>query len=242
MEDGLVYYNRQYALHVSMPQQASEHPVPVVVILPGGAYYKLSTKYEGSEVAKWLNKQGIGAAVLHYRMPDHHPEWPQQDIKRAIEELHEHAGQWGVDTKQIGLMGFSAGGHAVAVALCRKLPVAFGVLFYPVISMEKTTTHLETHNWLLGAEASIQEEQDYSAHKLVHPDMPPVLIIACQDDDLVPVENSKLFFSALQRAGVAAQMHIVDHGGHGWGFSNDTPNHETVYEWLNQFLKQWCNL
>jgi len=236
MEDGIVYYNEVCSLNLSMPHTNYGQLVPMVVILPGGAYYKLSTKYEGSEVAQWLNQHGIGAAVLHYRMPNHHSEWPQEDIDRAIQELQDKAPQLGIDTDKIGLMGFSAGGHAVAMALTRRLPLACGVLFYPVVSMDKTITHLETHDWLLGTNATIEQEQTHSANQLVHTDMPPTLIIACEDDDLVPVENSKRYFRALQQAGVESKMHLLPHGGHGWGFSADTPDPEKVYNWLECFL------
>jgi len=236
MEDGILYYNAAYALHITMPDEAKSKPVPVVIILPGGAYYKLSTKYEGSEVAAWLNQRGIGAAVLHYRMPNHHSEWPQEDIDRAIQELHDQAPQMGIDTTKIGLMGFSAGGHAVAVALTRSLPLACGILFYPVVSMDKALTHQETHDWLLDVDATVDQERAHSAHGLVHANMPPTLIIACEDDDLVPVDNSKLYYQALLSNGVKAEMHIVAHGGHGWGFSADTPEPYNVYGWLQTWV------
>jgi len=104
------------------------------------------------------------------------------------------------------------------------------------VSMDKQITHLETHDWLLGDNATTELEQTHSADRLVHADMPPTLIIACEDDDLVPVENSIRYFNALQANGVKADMHLVPHGGHGWGFSTDTPEPEKVYHYLEQFL------
>lgn len=232
--DGILYYNDHYSLHLSVPENADN--VPVVIILPGGAYYKLSTRYEGSEVASWLNQHGIGAAVLHYRMPNYHPEWPQEDIVRAVAYLRDHAASLHVDAHQVGIMGFSAGGHAAAMALTRNIPMQFAVLFYPVVSMDRSITHIETHNWLLNENADHVTEQEWSADLHVHPGMPRTLLIACEDDTLVPVANTQRLFSALNEAHVPCEMHILPLGGHGWGFSPDMPNPTDIFAWLCSFL------
>lgn len=238
MDDGIVYYNAQREVKLFLPDKPSSLPMPVVIILPGGAYYKLSTRYEGSEVARWLNERGITAAVLHYRMPNHHPEWPQEDIVQTLSELRAQAADLHIDPLRIGIIGFSAGGHAVALSLTRLLPVRFAVLFYPVISMDKAMTHLETHDWLLSPQATQEQEDLYSAHKQVRAGMAPTLIVACEDDDLVSISNSHCFYEALQQAGVSSQRHILPFGGHGWGFSDAMPQAEQVLTLLQDFIKQ----
>lgn len=238
MDDGIVYYNNQREVKLFLPDGQGSQPMPIVIILPGGAYYKLSTRYEGSEVARWLNLHGIAAAVLYYRMPNHHPEWPQEDIVSTMKELKERADNLHIDSQRIGIMGFSAGGHAVALSLTRQLPVRCAILFYPVISMDRVLTHLETHDWLLSPQASKEQEHAYSAQSLVHANMPPILIVACEDDDLVPVRNSQCFYEALQQKGVPSELHLLPHGGHGWGFSDDMPQAEQVLTLLQDFIQQ----
>lgn len=233
-EDGILYYNDSYSLDISMPENSNN--VPIVIVLPGGAYYKLSTWYEGSGVAMWLNHRGIGAAVLHYRMPNHHPEWPQEDIVRAVAYLRDNAMALHADPQQIGIMGFSAGGHAVAMSLTRGLPVQFAILFYPVISMERSITHMETHNWLLHEDVDVTTEQMWSADLHVHENMPRTLLIACEDDNLVPVTNTKRFYASLNEMHVPCSLHILPFGGHGWGFSLNMPNRNQVELLLAQFL------
>lgn len=232
-DDGIIYNNDTYSIYLSVPEKKD---VPVVVILPGGAYYKLSVRYEGSEVAAWLNQQGIGAAVLHYRMPNHHPEWPQEDIARAVTYLRNNALSLGIHPEKVGVMGFSAGGHAVAMALTRELPVQFAILFYPVISMDSAITHKVTHDWLLPANADTTMEQTWSADLHARQDMPRTLLVACEDDTSVPVVHTKIFYHALQQVGVSCEMHVLPHGGHGWGFSPAMPEPENVYRWLKTFL------
>lgn len=240
MDDGLLYYNDQRVVKLFLPEKQPKEPMPAVIILPGGAYYKLSTRYEGSEVARWLNSQGIAAAVLHYRMPNHHSEWPQEDIIQTLSELQTQASDLHIDPLRIGIMGFSAGGHAVALSLTRLLPVHFAILFYPVISMDKEITHWETHDWLLSSETTKEQEEKYSAQKQVRSGMVPTFIVACEDDDLVPVGNSRCFYEALQQQGVPSELHILPHGGHGWGFSDDMPQPDKVFSLLSHFISQYA--
>lgn len=237
MDDGIVYYNHQREVKLFLPPHPTQQPSPAVIILPGGAYYKLSTRYEGSEVAHWFNTMGIAAAVLHYRMPDHHPEVPQEDILATLMDLRAQAEQWHIDPQRIGIIGFSAGGHAVSLALTRQLSFRCAILFYPVITMDKKQTHGETHDWLLSADATKEQEQAYSAQQHVKADLPPTLLIACEDDDLVPVSNSQCFYEELQRQGVPSCLHILSHGGHGWGWSEAMPQREQVLTIVQQFIQ-----
>lgn len=237
MDDGIIYDNNQREVKIFLPSHRAQLPTPVMLILPGGAYYKLSTRYEGSEVAYWLNNLGIAAAVLHYRMPNHHPEVPQEDILATLEELRTRAQELHLDPQRMGIIGFSAGGHAVSLALTRQLSFRCAILFYPVITMDKEQTHRETHDWLLSADATKEQEQAYSAQQHVKADLPPTLLIACEDDDLVPVSNSQCFFEELQRQGVPSYLHVLSRGGHGWGWSETMPQREQVLTMVQQFIQ-----
>ena len=117
-----------------------------VVVCPGGGYGYTSFSNEGEPVGRWLAANGITAAVLKYRMPNGHPEVPLEDAELAIRILRgeiaglnnpaaEEAVKRGYTAKQVGIMGFSAGGHLAAMTstMAQTRP-AFSILVYPVIS------------------------------------------------------------------------------------------------------------
>lgn len=112
------------------PAESSGKPAPLVIICPGGGYQILSMNLEGSEIAEWLNSIGVSAGVLKYRVP-HNRKGALLDARRAIRMAREHAAEWKVDSKRIGLLGFSAGGHLAAA--CSNSPDRpdFSVLVYP---------------------------------------------------------------------------------------------------------------
>ncbi|UZM98090.1 alpha/beta hydrolase [Lysinibacillus sp. MHQ-1] len=84
-----------------------------VIVIPGGGYSFKEMDggtTEGKEVAEALNKAGINAFVLHYRSNPYEWPIPQLDVQRAVRYLRYHANDYGIHPKQIGLIGFSAGG------------------------------------------------------------------------------------------------------------------------------------
>ncbi|MBQ2198650.1 MAG: alpha/beta hydrolase, partial [Bacteroidales bacterium] len=91
---------------------AKEPNGKMVIICPGGAYWFDAVVTEGAYVAEWLNSQGISAAVVKYRLPYGHWNVPLTDVQNVFRYCRYHAAEWGV--KQIGVMGFSAGGHLAA--------------------------------------------------------------------------------------------------------------------------------
>ncbi|MCM1178135.1 MAG: alpha/beta hydrolase [Clostridium sp.] len=214
----------------------------MVVVCPGGGYSIVSSYNEGLYVADWMLSKGITVAVVKYRLPNGHREVPLADVQNTFRYCREHAAEWGVD--QIGVMGFSAGGHLAATTLTMYSDAAtrpdFGVLIYPVISFDMKITHKGTHNQLIGTEADMTgrngrtwEEWDracrrykalektYSLENQVSPDMPATFIALSNDDRTVPAQNSILFYDAMLRNNVPAELHIYPSGGHGWGFSKD---------------------
>ncbi|MDB5193443.1 MAG: alpha/beta hydrolase [Segetibacter sp.] len=210
-----------------------------VIICPGGGYSILSYTWEGVDVAKWLNSKGIAAIVLKYRLPNANSNVishlsPLMDAKRAIRLVRNNASQWNIKPGQVGIMGFSAGGHlastlgthfdkgeANATDSINKISSRpdFMILGYPVISMSKPIMHKGSRNNLLGEKANVELEKLYSNELQVTKQTPPTFIFHATDDTAVPVENSLLFYQALKDNGVSAEMHIYPKGGHGFGLA-----------------------
>ncbi|MCE2684486.1 MAG: alpha/beta hydrolase [Verrucomicrobiae bacterium] len=97
---------------------AAKPNAPFIIVCPGGGYGILAEEHEGAEVARRLNAQGVGAAVLRYRVPrrDNDKPWvvPVLDARKTIELVRAHAAEWNADPKKIGILGFSAGGNLAA--------------------------------------------------------------------------------------------------------------------------------
>lgn len=213
----------------------------MVIVCPGGGYAYSSSYNEGTYVAEWLVSKGITACIVNYRMPNGHWEVPITDVKNTFRYCRAHAGEWKVD--KIGIMGFSAGGHLAASAstlfLSEKTRPDFSVLVYPVITMDPKFTHKGTRNNLLGkdefwnnrnvkvdeweaAQRLHSDLQDiFSLENQVGRDTPPTFIVCCQDDTVVPVENSVRYYRALTMHRIPAEIHIYPTGGHGWGFKSE---------------------
>lgn len=218
----------------------------VVLDCPGGGYWVVCHKHEGSDMAEWFNEQGITLAVLRYRMPNQHHTIPLEDGKRAIELLREHADELGLKT--IGVMGFSAGGHlasTMATHLCagegaEALAPDFQILVYPVISMDAAITHMGSREALLGMDPDSALVALYSNELQVTPQTPPAFIVLSGNDDLVPIENSLRYYQALQTAGVPAELHMYPTDGHGWGF-NPTSFHDLWTDRLRLWLQSFAH-
>ena len=207
-----------------------------VVICPGGGYSHLSMDKEGHAVARWLNTIGVAGMVLKYRMP--RPDlsagqkpWPIQDGEQAIRSVRSHATEWKVDAHRVGLMGFSAGGHlassvgthfdeAVSASTNELERMSarpdFMILAYPVISMSEPVTHQGSLHNLLGSTPDPKWVEFYSNELNVTSRTPPTFLVQAEDDR-VSVENSLRFYDALKKAGVPAELHVFERGGHGFG-------------------------
>ena len=198
-----------------------------VIMCPGGAYAQISLAHEGHDMARWFNNQGITYAVLKYRMPNGHPDVPLSDARQAIRLMRRHAAEWGVDTKLVGIMGASAGGHlAASLANLYDSPETrpdFHVLLYPVISMKDGITHSYSRECLLGAQPDGAQIEKYSMEAQAKAQTPPAFIALSADDGTVSPENSLSYYRALRRHGVPASLHIYPEGGHGWGFLDSFP-------------------
>ena len=210
-----------------------------IVICPGGGYQMLATDLEGTQVAHWLNARGVAAFVLKYRLgPRYHYPAPLLDAQRAIRYVRAHAADDGLDPDHIGIWGFSAGGHLASTAGTHfdgGNPNAqhaiervgsrpdFMVLAYPVISMQPGITHNGSLHMLLGEQPNPMLENELSNETQVTSQTPPTFLFSTTNDSAVPVMNSVLFYEALLRAGVPAEIHIFEQGHHGSGLGVGNP-------------------
>lgn len=191
----------------------------MVVMCPGGGYAGESVGLEGSWAAEWFLSEGIAVCVVVYRLPNGHCTVPLTDVQNAFRYCRAHAGEWGV--KQIGVMGYSAGGHLAACASTLYVDDItrpdFSVLIYPVITMTEGITHNGTRKYLTGENTGKYDY--YSTEKQVNEKTPPAILILSADDTVVDPENSFLYFKALAKYGIEREIHVLPAGGHGWGFA-----------------------
>jgi len=215
-----------------------------VVVCPGGGYRNLAMDHEGDQVAKWLNSLGVTAFVLKYRLgPKYHHPVELGDAQRAIRTVRSKAAEYRVEPDRIGIMGFSAGGHLASTAGTHfdagdanaADPIDrmssrpdFLVLGYPVISFTTSYTHVGSLQNLLGDNADTRLVESLSNELQVTAQTPPTFLFHTTADTTVPVENSVLFYLALRKAGVPAEMHIYERGPHGLGLA---PLDEAVSSW-----------
>ena len=217
-----------------------------VVCCPGGGYTHLAMDHEGHQWATFFNNQGIALIVVKYRMPHGNREIPISDAEEAIRTVRRNAVDWHIDRKDVGIMGFSAGGHlASTIATHAKGEAApnFQILFYPVITMDPAFTHKGSHDAFLGTDLSKKEqkqlEYEYSNDLQVNRTTPRAFIALSDDDRAVPAANGFNYYSECYRHDVPASLHIYPTGGHGWGYRETFAFHyQMLFElkaWLESF-------
>jgi acetyl esterase/lipase len=232
-------------------------PTSAIIICPGGGYTGLAMDHEGRFEASWFMAHNIAAFVLQYRLPGQgyrHPV-PMHDGQRAIRWVRSQADKFNIDPHKIGVMGFSAGGHEASTlethfdagnpnapdpvdrVSCRP---DFAILVYPVITMKAGKTHHGSRDNLLGPNPDPALVASLSNETQVTTQTPPTILFHAQDDNTVPIQNSRDMFAALQKAGVPSELHEYPHGGHGFGWGA-TPDHSpkgwfdvTLYGWLKK--------
>lgn len=227
-----------------------------VLICPGGGYISLALDHEGKQVAKWFNDLGITAIVLKYRVGtwDHkkykHPV-PFMDISRAMRYVRANAKKWNLNPEQIGVMGFSAGGHlasCLATMWDDGNPKAtnnidkysskpnFLALIYPVITFSTKHAFQFGRGVLLGDDASREKTDSLSTELRVTTHTPPTFIMYTDEDDINPM-NGVLFYNSLRENKIPAELHIYEKGAHGYGLY---PKEKSIQDWPDR-LKNWLN-
>ncbi|HRI21192.1 MAG TPA: alpha/beta hydrolase, partial [Panacibacter sp.] len=208
-----------------------------VLICPGGGYGVVAAGHEGADVAKAFNEIGITAFVLYYRLPNdacmtNKAFVPLMDAQQAIYIIRKNAKLYGIDENKVGIMGFSAGGHLAASAsvhfndAVRKeltgfnLRPDFSILVYPVISFSDSTGHIGSRDNLIGKNPDKKMVHYFSNEEMITAKTPPAFLVHASDDDGVKPDNSILYYQALLKKNVSAEMHLYQHGGHGFGLNN----------------------
>ena len=202
-----------------------------MVVCPGGGYGAVATGIEGVPAAKWLQKNGITAVLLRYRLKPYQHPVPMMDVQRALQLTRANAEKWDLDPKRIGVMGFSAGGHLASVATVHhkaadpksKDPVErvssrpdFSVLVYPVIAVSPPHAHMGSSRNLLGPNPSQDVLDLMNTHKQVNKQTPPTLLVHSKDDNEVPFKNSELFYEALQKNDIQSKLLTYEQGRHAY--------------------------
>lgn len=213
-----------------------------VVCCPGGGYEHLSMQNEGHDWAPFFTSQGAAFIVLKYRMPHGQHNVPQEDADEAMRLVRRHAAEWHVNSNDVGIMGFSAGGHlASTVATHSKGDAApnFQILFYPVISMEQGITHHGSRENLLGKKPKRKLINEYSNDQHVRRSTPRCFLALANDDRSVPPQNSLNYLMELNAAGVPATVHIYPSGGHGFGIRQSFLYHLEMMQELRAWLRSF---
>jgi acetyl esterase/lipase len=210
-----------------------------VVICPGGGYGGLAIDHEGKQVAEWLNRLGLAAFILKYRLgPRYNHPAMLLDAGRAIRTVRARAGEWKLDPDRVAILGFSAGGHLASTAgthfdagrpehedpieRVSSRPNRM-ILAYPVISLNTPYVHVGSRRNLLGENPPEDLVASLSNETQVTPMTPPTFLVHTNEDISVPAENSLLFVLALRKAKVPVEMHLFEKGRHGLGLGGGLP-------------------
>ncbi len=224
-----------------------------ILVLPGGGYQYVAITKEGYKVAERLNKLGYTVFVLSYRMPSDlimkdKSVGPLMDAQEAMRSIRTQAVDYGVDPDNIGVLGFSAGGHLAATLHTQynrdiymsKYEVSakpdFAILIYPVISMDSTITHQGSREKLLGLNPTNEQVNAFSNELHVNSETSPTFLVHATDDGSVPVGNSLRYYNSLLKNKVSAAMHIYQSGGHGFGLGRN-PENSSWIEDLDRWLQ-----
>ncbi len=197
---------------------------------------------EGSQAEQWLNARGIAGFVLKYRLgPRYHHPAPLDDVHQALRYVRAHAAEFHIQTDRVGVWGFSAGGHLASTAATHFDAATrpdFAILSYPVITFEPPYAHMGSRKNLLGAEPDPKLVHELSNETQVTAQTPPTFLFHTSGDKGVPAENSVMFYMALRKAGVEAELHIYERGPHGVGLA---PMDPVLSSWPAR-LEDWLKL
>ena len=225
-EDQLISNISEAVMYV-YPADPAKNTGTALVVCPGGGYVRLAIDHEGHDIARWLASNGITGVVLKYRMPNGNQDIPIDDARQALRIVRARAAEWGVDPKEVGISGSSAGGHLAAITATLFEDEAgfpdYAVLFYPVITWGGRRA---------GGDPAAAER--YSAELQVSERTPPTIIFHSDDDPGVTTMNSIAFYSRLKEFKIPGALYLFPTGGHGWGFRPEFRYHE---EWKTLLLK-----
>lgn len=206
--------NELAKLTVYLPDKSPEMPHmdirPAVLVIPGGGYGMCSDR-EAEPIAFSFIAKGYAAFILRYTVGQNKGydfSMPFADVNEAMKVICENADEWGVDKEKIAAIGFSAGGHlCAAVSTMGDIRPAASILVYPCI--------LESIGKILAFPVPGLDDK-------VDDKTPPAFIISAAADNLVPIENSLAYASALNKRNIPFEMHIYEKGYHGFSLADRT--------------------
>lgn len=229
--------NDTAATHVTNPilmvRRPSKPNGAAILMIPGGGYERVAVSRSGSDIDKELANQGVTVFVMTYRLPGDNwgagPEAPLQDAQRAMRLIRYRAADFGIDTRRVGVIGFSSGGHLagwVTTAFERKTyapidaadtlsarPDVAG-LFFPVITTRAPYAHGGSAKNLLGDNRSEERLKNTSINELLSANVPPTLVAHAANDPVVPVNNSLMLYQGLREQKIPSELHVFEVGGH----------------------------
>lgn len=211
------------------PAPKTGSPAPAVVVCPGGGYSYVVYDKEGTEVAAWLNSVGITALVLKYRVPNNRVG-ALQDVQRALSLSRAHAAEWNIDTKRLGVMGFSAGGNLAAKASTR----FEGRAYTNVDAVDRQSCRPDFA--VLVYPAYLEKDGQVAADLNLKAKVPPTLIVSTEDDRTF-INGSKLYHAALDAAKVPNELLLYPTGGHGYGLRSEKDVRvwpQAALDWLHR--------
>jgi len=209
-----------------------------VVVFPGGGYNILAIDLEGTEVCDWLTSKGITCVLLKYRVPGvkvgpyRNCSTALEDAQRTVGLVRFHAAEWHIDPHRIGVLGFSAGGHMAAA-----MSTQFEQRLYPAVDAADQESCRPDFALVLYPGHLAVPETDFA----LNPDIqvsnhtPATFLLQAEDDPVDPVENSLVYYAALRKAGVPAEMHLYAKGGHAFGLRR---TESPITEWP-QLAEAW---
>ncbi len=188
-----------------------------VIVFPGGGYHILALDLEGTEVCEWLNSVGVTGILLKYRVPKR-PGLEKhgaalQDAQRAFGLARQHAKDWGLDPRRIGVLGFSAGAH-LSAALCASNSAR---AYPPVDTADQLNCRPDFTLLIYPAYLTADNKGAALAPDVAVTTNTPPTFIAMSQDDPVRVENALYYALALQQSKVPVELHLYPTGGHGYG-------------------------
>ena len=224
-----------YIQRVSRPTMTVYSPAgkntgAAVIVFPGGGYEILAIDLEGTEVCDWLTSKGITCVLLKYRVPSQGPTWdqncgcdrntrssmPLEDAQRTISLVRSRAAEWHIDPHKIGVLGFSAGGHLVAM-----VSTHFDRRSYPAVdAVDKVSSRPDFAvpiypGHLSQTRNSLTLNRDIRTR--ITGQTPPTFLLQNEDDRVDPPEHALSYYIALRKAGVPVEMHLYAGGGHAFG-------------------------
>ncbi len=241
--------------NISVPRLRVYRPAKpngaAVIVCGGGGYFRIQLAKESAPIAGWLQQRGFTVFELIYRLPGDGWEAsaPFMDAQRAMRIVRTRAAEFGIDPKQIGIMGFSAGGHLAgftALQPQRQLYAGsdgyekvsarpdFAVLLFPVVSLRKPYVKTRTRREIIGENPSAEAEDSWSLDTHANASAPPAIIFASADDPTTPPGHGIALFEKLNAAGASAELHLFRDGGHGWGLGRPD---QVLSQWPEMFLK-----